>query len=71
MWGLIAVALLAVATPEWRMTIVAALIVYGYTIMLVTIHDWAVAFMGSVPVVLLVAGHLVNEHNSSSNFLAL
>jgi two-component system, sensor histidine kinase len=71
MWGLIAVALLAVATPEWRMTIVAALIVYGYTVMLVTIHDWAVAFMGSVPVVLLVAGRLANEHNSSSSFLAL
>lgn len=66
MWGLIAVALLAVATPEWRMTIVAALIVYGYTIMLVTIHDWAVAFMGSVPVVLLVAGHLVNEHKTAA-----
>jgi len=71
LWGLIAVALLAVATPEWRMTIVAALIVYGYTVMLVTIHDWAVAFMGSVPVVLLVAGRLANEHNSSSSFLAL
>lgn len=71
MWGLIAVALLAVATPEWRMTIVAALIVYGYTVMLVTIHDWAVAFMGSLPVLLLVAGSLANEHNGSSSFLAL
>ena len=70
-WGLIAVALIAVATPEWRMSIVAALIVYGYTVMLVTIHDWAVAFMGSVPVVLLVAGRLAREHNSSSSFLAL
>ncbi|MBT9609293.1 MAG: hybrid sensor histidine kinase/response regulator [Aquabacterium sp.] len=71
MWGLIAVALLPVATPEWRMTIVAALIVYGYTVMLVTIHDWAVAFVGSVPVLLLVAGRLANEHNGSSSFLAL
>ena len=71
MWGLIAVALLAVATPEWRMTIVAALIVYGYTIMLVTIHDWAVAFMGSVPVIVLVAGRLLNESNSASHFLAI
>ena len=71
MWGLIAVALLAVATPQWRMSIVAALIVYGYTIMLVTIHDWAVAFMGSLPVVVLVAGHLLGEGSSSSTFLAL
>ena len=71
LWGLIAVALLAVAAPEWRMTIVAAVIVYGYTVMLVTIHDWAVAFMGSVPVLLLVAGRLVNEQSSSSSFLAL
>lgn len=71
LWGLIAVALLAVATPEWRMTIVAALIVYGYTVMLVTIHDWAVAFMGSLPVLLLVAGRLASEGHGSSTFLAL
>ncbi len=71
LWGLIAMALLEVASPEWRMTIVAALIVYGYTIMLVTIHDWAVAFAGSLPVVLLVAGQLLTESNGSSHFLAL
>ena len=71
LWGLIAVALLAVASPEWRMTIVAALIVYGYTIMLVTIHDWAVAFAGSLPVLLLVAGQLLAEPQDSSHFLAL
>ncbi|MBH1988377.1 MAG: HAMP domain-containing histidine kinase, partial [Burkholderiales bacterium] len=71
LWGLIAVALLAVASPEWRMTIVAALIVYGYTIMLVTIHDWAVAFAGSMPVLLLVAGQLLSEGQESSHFLAL
>ena len=34
---------------------------HGYTIMLVTIHDWAVAFAGSLPVVLLVAGQLLTE----------
>ena len=71
LWGLIAVALLGVASPEWRMTIVAALIVYGYTIMLVTIHDWAVAFAGSLPVLLLVAGQLLAEPQDSSHFLAL
>ena len=55
LWGLIAIALLGVSGSEWRMTIVTAAIVYGFTIMLVTIHDWAVAFAGSMPVLLLVA----------------
>ncbi len=71
LWGLIAIALLGVAGSEWRMTIVTAAIVYGFTIMLVTIHDWAVAFAGSVPVLLLVAGRLLTERNDSSHFLAL
>ncbi len=53
------------------MTIVTAAIVYGFTIMLVTIHDWAVAFAGSVPVLLLVAGRLLSDRNDSSHFLAL
>jgi len=71
LWGLIAIALLGVAGSEWRMTIVTAAIVYGFTIMLVTIHDWAVAFAGSVPVLLLVAGRLLTERHDSSHFLAL
>lgn len=71
LWGLIAIALLGVAGSEWRMTIVTAAIVYGFTIMLVTIHDWAVAFAGSVPVLLLVAGRLLTDRNDSSHFLAL
>ena len=71
LWGLIAMALLGVAGNEWRMTIVTAAIVYGFTIMLVTIHDWAVAFAGSVPVLLLVAGRLLLERGDSSHFLAL
>lgn len=71
LWGLIAIALLGVAGSEWRMTIVTAAIVYGFTIMLVTIHDWAVAFAGSVPVLLLVAGRLLSDRNDSSHFLAL
>ncbi|OGA82507.1 MAG: hypothetical protein A2711_15825 [Burkholderiales bacterium RIFCSPHIGHO2_01_FULL_63_240] len=71
LWGLIAMALLGVAGSEWRMTIVTAAIVYGFTIMLVTIHDWAVAFAGSVPVLLLVSGRLLTERNDSSHFLAL
>lgn len=71
LWGLIAIALLGVSGSEWRMTIVTAAIVYGFTIMLVTIHDWAVAFAGSVPVLLLVAGRLLTERTDSSHFLAL
>ena len=71
LWGLIAIALLGVAGSEWRMTIVTAAIVYGFTIMLVTIHDWAVAFAGSVPVLLLVAGRLLTDRSDSSHFLAL
>ncbi len=71
LWGLIAIALLGVAGSEWRMTIVTAAIVYGFTIMLVTIHDWAVAFAGSVPVLLLVAGRLLMDGSDSSHFLAL
>lgn len=71
LWGLIAIALLGVAGSEWRMTIVTAAIVYGFTIMLVTIHDWAVAFAGSVPVLLLVAGRLLMDRSDSSHFLAL
>jgi len=71
LWGLIAIALLGVSGSEWRMTIVTAAIVYGFTIMLVTIHDWAVAFAGSVPVLLLVAGRLLMDGSDSSHFLAL
>jgi len=71
LWGLIAIALLGVSGSEWRMTIVTAAIVYGFTIMLVTIHDWAVAFAGSVPVLLLVAGRLLMDRSDSSHFLAL
>ncbi len=71
LWGLISIALLGVAGNEWRMAIVTAAIVYGFTIMLVTIHDWAVAFAGSMPVLLLVAGRLLSERNESSHFMAL
>lgn len=71
LWGLIATALLGVAGGEWRMSIVTAAIVYGFTIMLVTIHDWAAAFAGSMPVLLLVAGRLLLERNDASHFLGL
>ena len=62
---------MGVAGSEWRMTIVTAAIVYGFTIMLVTIHDWAVAFAGSVPVLLLVAGRLPFTPTSGVNTLTL
>ncbi len=71
LWGVMGAVLLTVATPDWRMTIVVALIVYSYTVMLVTIHDWAVAFMGCMPALVLVAGRLAYEQNHSANVIAL
>ena len=71
LWGLMGMALLSVATPEWRVTIVAAAVVYCYTIMLVTVHDWAVAFAGSIPVLLLVSMRLAYEATQDAAFLAV
>jgi len=70
-WGLLAVALLGVAPPDWRLTFVAAIIVYGYTIMLVTVHDWAVAFMGSLPVLVLASGRLLADQLPSATYLVV
>ncbi len=71
LWGLLAVVLLGVASPDWRLAFVAAIIVYGYTIMLVAVHDWAVAFMGSAPLLLLAAGRLLMDQAASSAYLAV
>jgi signal transduction histidine kinase len=71
LWGLMGMALLSVATPEWRVTIVAAAVVYCYTIMLVTVHDWAVAFAGSAPVLLLASARLGYETTRDATFLAV
>jgi signal transduction histidine kinase/CheY-like chemotaxis protein len=71
LWGLMAIALLGVATADWKLTFVAAVIVYGYTIMLVTVHDWAVSFMGAAPLLVLAAGRLLIDREPSSNYLAV
>ena len=71
LWGLMAVALLSVAGPQWRVAIVASVVVFCYTIMLVTVHDWAVAFAGSAPVLLLASGRLGYEATQDSAFLAI
>ncbi|MEK8086054.1 hybrid sensor histidine kinase/response regulator [Aquabacterium sp. A3] len=70
-WGMLAMALLDVASLEWRLTLVAAVIVYGYTLMLVTVHDWGAAFLGSIPLVLLAAFKLLWAQSPSATYLAL
>ncbi|HEX5357472.1 MAG TPA: hybrid sensor histidine kinase/response regulator [Aquabacterium sp.] len=70
-WGLMAVALLGEASSDWKLTFVAAIIVYCYTIMLVTVHDWAVSFMGAAPLLVLAAGRLLVDQAPSSNYLAV
>jgi len=71
LWGLMAIALLGVANAGWKLTFVAAIIVYGYTIMLVVVHDWAVAFLGSGPLLIMAAGRLLVDQEPSSNYLAV
>lgn len=71
LWGLMAVALLGVSSIEWKQAFVAAILVYGYTIMLVTVHDWGVAFTGSAPLLVLAACRLLVDRAPSSNYLAM
>ncbi|MES2090566.1 MAG: ATP-binding protein [Pseudomonadota bacterium] len=71
LWGLIGVALLGVASPSWKMSFVAAIVVYGYTLMLVMVHDWSVAFLGSLPLLLLTSARLLVDGAPSSNYLAV
>jgi signal transduction histidine kinase/CheY-like chemotaxis protein len=71
LWGLMGVALLGVASPSWKMSLVAAVVVYGYTLMLVLVHDWVVAFFGSFPLLLLTSARLLVDNDPSSNYLAV
>jgi signal transduction histidine kinase/CheY-like chemotaxis protein len=71
LWGLMSVALLGVASPDWKLALVAGTLVYGYTIMLVTVHDWAVAFTGASPLLVMAATRLLMDHTPSGNYLAL
>ncbi|MBA4110021.1 MAG: hypothetical protein C0487_10560 [Leptothrix sp. (in: Bacteria)] len=70
-WGLMGVALLSVATAGWKMSLVAAVVVYGYTLMLVLVHDWIVGFFGSFPLLLLVSARLLVDNEDSSVYLAV
>ena len=71
LWGWLVVVLLAVANPDWRVAIIAGVVVYSFTIMLVTVHDWVVAFMGSVPVLVLASGRLMVDGAPSARYLAV
>lgn len=70
-WGWLALVLLAVGSPEWRLTFVAAVIVYTYSVMLVAAHDWAVSVVSSVPFLLPVALWLWASTSDSANYLAV
>jgi len=70
-WGLMGVALLGVATSGWKMSLVAAVVVYGYTLMLVLVHDWIVGFFGSFPLLTLVSMRLLVDQEDSSVYLAV
>jgi len=71
LWGLISLALLGVAGPDWKLALVAGALVYSYTIMLVTVHDWAVAFTGAAPLLAMAAVRLLVEQTSSGTYLAV
>lgn len=71
LWGLISLALLGVAGPDWKLALVAGALVYSYTIMLVTVHDWAVAFTGAAPLLAMAAVRLLAEQTSSGTYLAV
>lgn len=70
LWGMLGFALLTVADDHWKLTIVAGIIVYGYTLMLVLVHDWPVAFLGSMPLLLLTTLRLLLDPHLSSHYLA-
>src|SRR5690606_5297739 len=71
LWGLMAVALMGVATPEWRAAIIGAAVIYCYSIMLVTVHDWVGACAGSLPVLVLASARLAYEPTPDAAFLTV
>jgi signal transduction histidine kinase len=71
LWGMISAGLLGPASIEWKMTLVAAAIVYGFTITLSTIQDWGAAFAGSVPLLLITATRLLWFGTSDTSYLAV
>ena len=71
LWGALAVALLAVADADWKLALVAAALVYAYTVMLVSVHDWGVALAGSAPLLLLAMTQLLIDGQPASSYLAL
>lgn len=71
LWGALAVALLGVADADWKLALVAASLVYAYTVMLVSVHDWGVALAGSAPLLLLAMARLMMDGQPASSYLAL
>ena len=71
LWGLMCLGLLGVATPSWKMSMVAAVVVYGYTLMLVVVHDWLVGFFGSFPLLMLISARLLVDQEDSAIYLAV
>jgi len=71
LWGMMNAGLLGAASLEWKMTLVAAAIVYAFTITLSTIQDWGAAFAGSVPLLLITAARLVTFGTADTAYLAV
>jgi signal transduction histidine kinase len=71
LWGMISAGLLGPASMEWKMTLVAAAIVYAFTITLSTIQDWGAAFAGSVPLLLITSTRLLWFGTSDTSYLAV
>jgi signal transduction histidine kinase len=71
LWGMMTAGLLGPASLEWKMTLVAAAIVYGFTITLSTIQDWGAAFAGSVPLLLITSTRLLWFGTSDTSYLAV
>ncbi|MEY4763741.1 MAG: hypothetical protein RI907_414 [Pseudomonadota bacterium] len=71
LWGMLNAGLLVAASMEWKMTLVAAAIVYAFTITLSTIQDWGAAFAGSVPLLLFTAIRLAMFGSRDTAYLAL
>ncbi len=71
LWGMMSAGLLGAASLEWQMSLVAAAIVYAFTITLSTIQDWGAAFAGSVPLLLITATRLFWFGTSDTSYLAV
>ncbi len=71
LWGMMSAGLLGAASLEWQMSLVAAAIVYAFTITLSTIQDWGAAFAGSLPLLVITATRLFWFGTSDTSYLAV